>query len=61
VPNNHYSDFSKYGKGALYQCGHKKNRAFSVNIPPESLVVETDYVGIVSGKKTDKSNVFEIF
>jgi flavin reductase (DIM6/NTAB) family NADH-FMN oxidoreductase RutF len=41
--------------------GIKANKAFSVNIPSEDLVVETDYVGIVSGKKTDKSVVFEIF
>lgn len=42
-------------------AGIKTNRAFSVNIPSEDLVVATDYVGIVSGKKTDKSDVFEIF
>ena len=41
--------------------GIKENKAFSVNIPSENLVVETDYVGLVSGKKTDKSKVFEIF
>ena len=42
-------------------AGIKENKAFSVNIPSENLVVETDYVGLVSGKKTDKSEVFEIF
>jgi len=41
--------------------GIKENKAFSVNIPSENLVVETDYVGLVSGKKTDKAKVFEIF
>ena len=41
--------------------GIKENKAFSVNIPSEDLVVETDYVGLVSGKKTDKSDLFEIF
>ena len=41
--------------------GIKENKAFSVNIPSENLVVETDYVGLVSGKKTDKADVFEIF
>jgi len=34
---------------------------FSVNIPSEALMVETDYVGIVTGKNTDKSKVFELF
>lgn len=42
-------------------AGIKENMAFSVNIPSEDLVVETDYVGLVSGKKTDKSDLFEIF
>ena len=41
--------------------GIKENKAFSVNIPSENLVVETDYVGLVSGKKTDKADIFEIF
>lgn len=42
-------------------AGIKENKAFSVNIPSENQVVKTDYVGIVSGKKTDKSGVFETF
>ena len=41
--------------------GIRENKAFSVNIPSENLVVETDYAGLVSGKKTDKSELFEIF
>ncbi len=41
--------------------GIRQNKAFSVNIPSENLVVETDYAGLVSGKKTDKSDLFEIF
>ena len=49
------------GKVHHTNAGIRENRAFSVNIPSENLVVETDYVGIVSGKKTDKSGVFEIF
>lgn len=41
--------------------GIHENKTFSVNIPSRELVVETDYVGIVSGKKTDKSGLFDIF
>jgi flavin reductase (DIM6/NTAB) family NADH-FMN oxidoreductase RutF len=41
--------------------GIRENKAFSVNLPSEDLVVETDYAGLVSGKKTDKSDLFEIF
>jgi flavin reductase (DIM6/NTAB) family NADH-FMN oxidoreductase RutF len=41
--------------------GIKETKQFSVCLPSTKHVVETDYVGIVSGKKTDKSTVFEIF
>lgn len=41
--------------------GIHDNKTFSINIPSEEMVVETDYVGMVSGKKTDKSGVFEVF
>ncbi len=38
-----------------------KNGVFSVNIPSEDLVVQTDYFGIMTGKNTDKSGVLDIF
>jgi flavin reductase (DIM6/NTAB) family NADH-FMN oxidoreductase RutF len=41
--------------------GIKKNGTFSVNIPSEEMVVAADYVGLVSGKEVDKSDVFEVF
>ena len=41
--------------------GIRATNAFSVNLPSENLVVETDYAGLVSGKKTDKSDLFESF
>ena len=41
--------------------GIREHGEFSVNIPSEDLLVKTDYVGLVSGKKTDKSTVFELF
>ena len=49
------------GKAHHTNAGIRENKEFSVNIPSENLVAETDYVGIVSGKKVDKSGVFEIF
>jgi flavin reductase (DIM6/NTAB) family NADH-FMN oxidoreductase RutF len=42
-------------------AGIKENKTFSVCLPSENLVVETDYCGIVTGKKTDKSTIFEVF
>jgi flavin reductase (DIM6/NTAB) family NADH-FMN oxidoreductase RutF len=41
--------------------GITQHKAFSVNLPSENLVAETDYAGLVSGKKVDKSSLFEIF
>lgn len=41
--------------------GIVEHREFSVCIPGEDLVVETDYVGLVSGKNMDKSKVFDLF
>ena len=39
------------GKVHYTNAGIRENKEFSVNVPSEKLVVETDYVGIVSGKK----------
>ena len=42
-------------------AGIREKGAFSVNFPPADLVTETDYCGIVSGNKTDKSKLFDVF
>ena len=41
--------------------GIKENGYFGVNIPSTDQMTETDYVGLVSGHKTDKSKVFRTF
>jgi flavin reductase (DIM6/NTAB) family NADH-FMN oxidoreductase RutF len=41
--------------------GIKESEAFSVNIPSVNMVKITDYCGIVSGRKVDKSNLFKSF
>ncbi len=41
--------------------GIVENNAFSINIPPASLVEKTDYCGLYSGAKVDKSQLFETF
>jgi len=41
--------------------GIKDTKTFSVCIPSEDLVKATDYCGIVSGSKADKSKVFDVF
>ena len=53
--------------GVAVNQGHASHRAivetgeFSVNFPSAEMVEITDYVGLVSGKRVDKSNLFTIF
>ena len=39
----------------------RSNKECSVNIPTVDMVEVTDYTGLVSGKRVDKSKLFEIF
>ena len=41
--------------------GIAETKTFSVNIPSSALLEKTDYCGLVSGEKTDKSHVFDVF
>ena len=52
--------------GVCVNKGHASNAAirqtgeFSVNVPTVDMVAVTDYCGLVSGKKEDKSQLFEV-
>ena len=37
------------------------NGTFSINVPSADYVIETDYCGLVSGKRVDKSGIFTTF
>jgi len=41
--------------------GIRENETFSINIPSKDLIKETDYCGLVSGRETDKSEIFNVF
>lgn len=41
--------------------GIRETGAFSVCLPGPDLVAQTDYCGLVSGHKTDKSGLFDVF
>jgi len=41
--------------------GIKENKTFSVCIPSEDIINATDYCGLVSGSKVDKSGIFKVF
>ena len=51
------------GMGKIHYTneGIKENQTFSINIPSIDLVKKVDYCGLVSGKNTDKSALFENF
>jgi len=41
--------------------GIEENKEFSINVPDVSMVEKTDYCGLVSGVKNDKSRLFDVF
>ncbi|MGE5533249.1 MAG: flavin reductase family protein, partial [Bacillota bacterium] len=41
--------------------GIKAAKTFSINIPSKTMVKETDYCGLVSGKEQSKSDIFKTF
>ena len=53
--------------GISVSKGHASNKAiretnqFSINFPSVDMVEITDYIGLVSGKRTDKSGLFETY
>lgn len=49
------------GKGHHSNTGIFENKTFSINLPSRDMLIVTDYVGIVTGKKTDKSELFDVF
>ena len=48
-------------KAHYSNAGIHENRTFSICLPSEDLMVETDYCGIMTGKKTDKAALFDVF
>ena len=42
-------------------AGIREEKAFSVNLMTKDELVKADYVGLVSGRRTDKSTVFKTF
>ncbi len=49
------------GKSHYTNRGIKEHGVFSVNIPSVEMVEVTDHCGLVSGKRADKSQLFEVF
>lgn len=49
------------GRGHYTNIGILEHETFSINFPPTTLLVKTDYCGTVSGHDVDKSQLFEVF
>ena len=49
------------GKAHYSNAGIHDNRTFSICLPSEDLMAETDYCGIMTGRRTDKAALFEVF
>jgi flavin reductase (DIM6/NTAB) family NADH-FMN oxidoreductase RutF len=58
---DHGSISISMNKDHYTNAGIKEHGTFSINIPSVDLVKETDYCGLVSGKHTDKSRLFDHF
>jgi len=41
--------------------GIAENNTFSINVPSADMAMAVDYCGVFSGRKADKSGVFEVF
>ncbi len=48
-------------KSHYTNAGIHENHTFSICLPSEAILVETDYCGIMTGKRTDKAALFDIF
>lgn len=48
-------------KSHYSNAGIHENRTFSICLPSIDLLEETDYCGIMTGKKTDKAALFDLF
>ena len=48
-------------KSHLSNKAIRENKTFSVNFPSTEQIEITDYCGLVSGEKVDKSEVFEVY
>jgi len=41
--------------------GIREQKSFSINFPNKEIIEKVDYCGLVSGKKVDKSKLFDVF
>ena len=63
ILNHGTPQYLSIGLGKIHYSndGIRENKTFSICLPSEGLMVKTDYCGIMTGKKTDKAALFDVF
>lgn len=63
ILNHGTPQYLSIGLGKIHYTngGIVENKTFSICLPSENLMVQTDYCGLVSGRKTDKAALFDVF
>jgi flavin reductase (DIM6/NTAB) family NADH-FMN oxidoreductase RutF len=63
ILNHGTPQFLSIGLGKVHysNSGIHENRTFSICLPTEDLMLQTDYCGIMTGRSTDKASLFDIF
>lgn len=63
ILNHGQPQYLSVGLGKIHytNAGIVRNRTFSICLPSEDLMVQTDYCGLVTGGKTDKASLFDVF
>ncbi len=65
IMNHAYGEVPQYLSIGLHASHHtnkgiRQHQEFSINIPSQAMLTTTDYVGLVSGEKVDKSTLFAV-
>lgn len=65
IMNHSYGEVPQYLSIGLHSShytnrGIHEHKEFSINVPSQSMLELTDYVGLVSGEKVDKSDLFPV-
>ncbi len=65
IMNHAHGDIPQYLSIGLHASHHTnkgihEHREFSINIPSQKMLEITDYAGLVTGEKVDKSNLFPV-
>lgn len=63
ILNHGTPQYLSIGLGKIHytNAGIVENKTFSICLPSENLMVQTDYCGLATGRKTAKADLFDVF